>query len=100
MKETISRFGKLDCLVNNGGGQFISPFSQISDKGWNAVIDTNLNGTYNCLKEGKKLYFQIPEYIMFFPIFFLILSQRLSEQIHYVYFLLLNSKEKIMISLV
>ena len=52
VKQTISRFGKLDYLVNNGGGQFISPFSQINSKGWNAVVDTNLNGTYNCLKEG------------------------------------------------
>lgn len=38
--------GKLDILVNNAGGQFPSPAEQISDKGWNAVINTNLNGTW------------------------------------------------------
>ena len=52
MKETVSKFGKLDYLVNNGGGQFIAPFSHINKRGWNAVIDTNLNGTFNCLKQG------------------------------------------------
>ena len=52
MKETVSKFGQLNYLVNNGGGQFISPFSMINKKGWSAVIDTNLNGTFHCLKEG------------------------------------------------
>jgi NAD(P)-dependent dehydrogenase (short-subunit alcohol dehydrogenase family) len=32
--------------VNNAGGQFGSPAAQISKKGWNAVIDTNLTGTF------------------------------------------------------
>ena len=52
METTISKFGKLDYLVNNGGGQFIAPFSHINTKGWNAVVDTNLNGTYYCLREA------------------------------------------------
>jgi len=53
MKETISSYGKIDFLVNNGGGQFMSPVSSMSSKGWKAVIDTNLNGTFLCCKEGK-----------------------------------------------
>lgn len=52
MESTVSRFGKINYLVNNGGGQFISEFSKINTKGWNAVIDTNLNGTYYCLREA------------------------------------------------
>ena len=40
------RFGGIDYLVNNGGGQFPSPAVGINAKGWNAVIDTNLNGTF------------------------------------------------------
>ncbi|XP_065666677.1 peroxisomal trans-2-enoyl-CoA reductase isoform X2 [Hydra vulgaris] len=52
MHYTVSKFGKLDFLINNGGGQFISPFSEINTKGWNAVVDTNLNGTYYCLREA------------------------------------------------
>ncbi|XP_057293135.1 peroxisomal trans-2-enoyl-CoA reductase-like [Hydractinia symbiolongicarpus] len=52
MDKTVSQFGRIDCLVNNGGGQFISPFASMKTKGWNAVVDTNLNGTYYCLKEA------------------------------------------------
>lgn len=52
MDKTVSQFGRIDCLVNNGGGQFISPFANMKTKGWNAVVDTNLNGTYYCLKEA------------------------------------------------
>ena len=49
---TLSRFGKLDFLVNNGGGQFVSPAAKIRLKGWKAVIETNLTGTYLCCREG------------------------------------------------
>jgi len=40
------RFGRLDVLVNNAGGQFPQAALDFSAKGWNAVIDTNLNGTW------------------------------------------------------
>jgi NAD(P)-dependent dehydrogenase (short-subunit alcohol dehydrogenase family) len=43
---TYERFGRLDTLVNNGGGQFPQAALDFSVKGWNAVIDTNLNGTW------------------------------------------------------
>lgn len=43
----IEKYGQVDYLVNNGGGQFPSPASKISDGGWRAVVDTNLNGTWN-----------------------------------------------------
>ncbi|XP_053408508.1 peroxisomal trans-2-enoyl-CoA reductase-like [Mercenaria mercenaria] len=49
---TVSRFGRLDFLVNNGGGQFPSPASDIKLKGWNAVIETNLTGTFLCCREA------------------------------------------------
>ena len=39
-------FGHLDILVNNAGGQFPQAALDFSVKGWNAVIDTNLNGTW------------------------------------------------------
>ncbi len=42
-----SRFGRVDFLVNNAGGQFPGLPSQISDNGWRAVVDLNLNGTWN-----------------------------------------------------
>ena len=40
------RWGPADILVNNAGGQFPSPAIQIKPKGWRAVVDTNLNGTW------------------------------------------------------
>jgi citronellol/citronellal dehydrogenase len=46
MAETFERHGRLDLLVNNGGGQFPQAAIDYSVKGWNAVIDTNLNGTW------------------------------------------------------
>lgn len=49
---TLERYGKLDFLVNNGGGQFYSPAEKITLKGWNAVIETNLTGTFLMCREG------------------------------------------------
>ena len=31
---TLERHGRLDGLVNNGGGQFVSPGEHISENGW------------------------------------------------------------------
>jgi NAD(P)-dependent dehydrogenase (short-subunit alcohol dehydrogenase family) len=41
------RYGKVDFLVNNAGGQFPGLPSTISDNGWRSVVDLNLNGTWN-----------------------------------------------------
>ena len=43
----VAEHGRIDVLVNNGGGQFFSPAEAISDKGWDAVVGTNLTGTWN-----------------------------------------------------
>lgn len=40
-------FGHVDILVNNAGGQFPQPARDFKPKGWQAVIDTNLTGTWN-----------------------------------------------------
>ncbi|ODM97689.1 Peroxisomal trans-2-enoyl-CoA reductase [Orchesella cincta] len=55
---TLEKYGKLDFLVNNGGGQFPSPAANISLKGWNAVIETNLTGTYLMMREAYNQWFQ------------------------------------------
>lgn len=44
---TLERFGSVDFLVNNAGGQFQAHPFDISDNGWRAVVDLNLNGTWN-----------------------------------------------------
>ena len=47
---TVERYGRIDCLVNSAGGQFRQEAIDFSKKGWNAVIDTNLNGTWNMIQ--------------------------------------------------
>ena len=47
VSQVMDRYGRIDVLVNNGGGQFFSPAEAISPNGWDAVIATNLTGTWN-----------------------------------------------------
>ena len=49
-----TRYGRLDVLVNNAGGQFPQPAIDFSIKGWNAVIDTNLNGTWYMMQAAAQ----------------------------------------------
>ncbi|MCC6553506.1 MAG: SDR family oxidoreductase [Polyangiaceae bacterium] len=49
--KVLERFGKIDVLVNNAGGQFPSPAEHLSPKGWEAVIRNNLNGTFFMTRE-------------------------------------------------
>jgi citronellol/citronellal dehydrogenase len=44
--EVVQRHGHVNALVNNAGGQFLSPAEAISPKGWHAVVETNLTGTW------------------------------------------------------
>ncbi|XP_076340666.1 peroxisomal trans-2-enoyl-CoA reductase-like isoform X2 [Tachypleus tridentatus] len=53
-EETLKQYGKLDYLVNNGGGQFVCQAADISKKGWDAVIETNLTGTFLMCQEAHK----------------------------------------------
>lgn len=46
--------GPLDVLVNNAGGQFPQNALDFTVKGWNAVIDTNLNGTWYMMQTAAK----------------------------------------------
>jgi len=55
---TLDRFGAIDFLVNNAGGQFPSPAGLIRTKGWNAVIETNLTGTFLCCREVFGLWME------------------------------------------
>jgi len=58
VQSTLEKYGRIDYLVNNGGGQFPCPASDMSLKGWNAVIETNLTGTYLMSREVYNQYFK------------------------------------------
>ncbi len=53
-------YGQLDILVNNAGGQFPMFAEYISENGWNAVINNNLNGTFYMTKAMANSFF-IPQ---------------------------------------
>ena len=48
----VSRHGRIDALVNNAGGQFPSPLSAISKRGFEAVVSNNLTGGFLMMREA------------------------------------------------
>jgi citronellol/citronellal dehydrogenase len=44
--ETLERHGRIDLLVNNAGGQFLSPAEDITPKGFRTVMKLNVEGTW------------------------------------------------------
>jgi NAD(P)-dependent dehydrogenase (short-subunit alcohol dehydrogenase family) len=54
LKASIEKFGRVDVLVNNAAGNFISPTERLSNKAFDIIINIVLKGTYNCtLAFGK-----------------------------------------------
>jgi len=50
----VARFGKVDGLINNAAGNFISPTERLSSKAFETIIGIVLMGTVNCtLAFGK-----------------------------------------------
>ena len=50
----LERHQRIDHLVNNAGGQFLAFPEAISRNGWNAVIETNLTGTFAMCQTAYK----------------------------------------------
>ncbi len=54
LKVTLKAFGKVDGLLNNAAGNFISPTERLSANAFDTIIDIVLKGTKNCtLAFGK-----------------------------------------------
>lgn len=54
LKSTLDKFGKVDALVNNAAGNFISPTERLSANAFDTIIDIVLKGSKNCtLALGK-----------------------------------------------
>jgi 3-oxoacyl-[acyl-carrier protein] reductase len=43
-------FGRVDILINNAGTTRDTLLMRMSEEDWDLVIDTNLKGTFNCIK--------------------------------------------------
>ncbi|MBB6110644.1 NAD(P)-dependent dehydrogenase (short-subunit alcohol dehydrogenase family) [Mucilaginibacter lappiensis] len=54
LEQSIATFGRIDALLNNAAGNFISPTERLSANAFSAVIDIVLKGSVNCsLALGK-----------------------------------------------
>jgi len=54
MDKVFDAHGRLDILVNSAGGQFPQAAIDFSVKGWNAVVNTNLNGTWFMMQAAAR----------------------------------------------
>jgi NAD(P)-dependent dehydrogenase (short-subunit alcohol dehydrogenase family) len=54
LKTSIDTFGKVDGLLNNAAGNFISPTERLSNRAFDTIVDIVLRGSYNfTLATGK-----------------------------------------------
>ena len=57
VRATLERYGRLDVLVNNAGGQYFTPAELIAAKGWRAVWRLNVGGILNMAEAAFELAF-------------------------------------------
>ncbi|SNR69429.1 SDR family oxidoreductase [Blastococcus mobilis] len=50
----VGDLGRLDALVNNAAGNFISKAEELSPNGWRAVVDIVLNGSFYCTRAAAQ----------------------------------------------
>jgi NAD(P)-dependent dehydrogenase (short-subunit alcohol dehydrogenase family) len=54
--ETVKKFGRVDVVFNNAGrGAPPVPMDELTDKQWKSVVDTNLSGTFYCMREAFRV---------------------------------------------
>lgn len=49
-KKILADYGHIDILVNNAGITRDGLIAMMKEEAWNAVLDTNLKGAFNCIK--------------------------------------------------
>jgi len=55
VEATLSRFGRIDVLINNAGISWGAPAEEMRLEDWNKVIETNLTGTFLCAQAVGKV---------------------------------------------
>lgn len=50
VQAAVDRYGRLDGAFNNAGMAIAKPLVELSTDDWDAMIDTNLKGTFLCMK--------------------------------------------------
>jgi 3-oxoacyl-[acyl-carrier protein] reductase len=50
VESAVGRFGKIDILINNAGIARDKLILRMTEEDWDAVLDVNLKGTFNCTK--------------------------------------------------
>ena len=54
LKDIISRYKRIDILVNNAGITRDNLLMKMTEEEFDAVIDTNLKGAFNCIKHVSR----------------------------------------------
>ncbi len=55
IKNIAAEHGRLDILVNNAGITKDGLMMRMKDSDWDSVLDTNLKGSFNCMREASKI---------------------------------------------
>lgn len=54
----MKKWNKIDVLINNAGVARDSLLIKMSEDDWDKVIDTNLKGAFNCIREVTRIFIQ------------------------------------------
>lgn len=54
IQKILDKFGRIDILINNAGITRDSLLVRMGESDWDAVLDVNLKGTFNCTKASAK----------------------------------------------
>jgi gluconate 5-dehydrogenase len=54
VRVAVKEYGKIDILVNNAGMNIRKPTTEVTQQDWDAVLDTNLKGSFFCAQAAAK----------------------------------------------